>query len=89
MIKIAPSILASDFSRLGEEISRVERAGADMIHLDVMDGHFVPNITIGPLVIKSLRKVTELPFDVHLMIEEPDRYISDFVDAGANIISVH
>jgi ribulose-phosphate 3-epimerase len=89
MIKIAPSLLASDFSRLGEEISRVERAGADMIHLDVMDGHFVPNITIGPPVIKSLRKVTELPFDVHLMIEEPDRYISDFVDAGANIISVH
>lgn len=88
MIKIAPSILASDFSRLGEEISRVERAGADMIHLDVMDGHFVPNITIGPLVIKSLRG-PELPFDVHLMIEEPDRYISDFVDAGANIISVH
>lgn len=89
MIKIAPSILASDFSKLGEEISRVERAGADMIHLDVMDGHFVPNITIGPPVIKSLRKVTGLPFDVHLMIEEPDRYIKDFAEAGANIISVH
>lgn len=89
MIKIAPSILASDFSKLGEEIARVERAGADMIHLDVMDGHFVPNITIGPPVIKCLRKVTDLPFDAHLMIEEPDRYIHDFVEAGANIISVH
>lgn len=89
MIKIAPSILASDFSRLGEEILRVEKAGADMIHLDIMDGHFVPNITIGPPVIRSLRKVTQLPFDVHLMIEEPDRYIKDFADAGANIISVH
>ena len=89
MIKIAPSILASDFSRLGEEILRVEKAGADMIHLDIMDGHFVPNITIGPPVIRSLRKVTQLPFDVHLMIEEPDRYIKDFADAGADIISVH
>ena len=89
MIKIAPSILASDFSRLGEEIKRVEAAGADMIHLDIMDGHFVPNITIGPPVVKSLKKVTELPFDAHLMIEEPDRYIKDFVDAGADIISVH
>jgi len=89
MIKIAPSILASDFSRLGEEILRVEKAGADMIHLDIMDGHLVPNITIGPPVIRSLRKVTQLPFDVHLMIEEPDRYIKDFADAGADIISVH
>lgn len=89
MIKIAPSILALDFSRLGEEILRVEKAGADMIHLDIMDGHFVPNITIGPPVIRSLRKVTQLPFDVHLMIEEPDRYIKDFADAGADIISVH
>ena len=89
MIKIAPSILASDFSRLGEEISRVERAGADMIHLDVMDGHFVPNITIGPLVIKSLRKVTELPFDVHLMIEEPDRYIQRFCGCRRQYVSVH
>ncbi len=89
MIKIAPSILASDFSRLGEEISSVERAGADMIHIDVMDGHFVPNITIGPPVLKSLRKVTNLPFDVHLMIENPEQYIKSFIDAGANILSVH
>jgi ribulose-phosphate 3-epimerase len=89
MIKISPSILASDFSRLGEEISRVERAGADMIHLDVMDGHFVPNLTIGPPVIKSLRGVTSLPFDVHLMIDNPERYIEAFVDAGADSISVH
>jgi ribulose-phosphate 3-epimerase len=89
MIKIAPSILASDFSRLGEEISRAEKAGADMIHLDVMDGHFVPNITIGPPVIKSLRRVTSLPFDVHLMIDNPERYIEAFVDAGADILSVH
>lgn len=89
MVKIAPSILASDFSRLGEEIAKVEKAGADMIHIDVMDGHFVPNITIGPPVVKSLRKVTGLPFDVHLMIENPDMYIDDFVDAGADIISVH
>ena len=71
MVRIAPSLLASDFSKLGEEIDRVEKAGADMIHIDVMDGHFVPNITIGPPVVKSLRKVTKLPFDVHLMIENP------------------
>jgi ribulose-phosphate 3-epimerase len=89
MVKIAPSILASDFSRLGEEIAKVEAAGADMIHLDIMDGHFVPNITIGPPVVKSLRKTTKLPFDTHLMIENPDLYIDDFVKAGADIISVH
>lgn len=89
MIKIAPSLLASDFSKLGEEIYKVERAGADMIHLDIMDGHFVPNITIGPSVVKSLRKVTELPFDVHLMISDPERYIESFADAGADILSVH
>ncbi len=89
MIKIAPSILASDFSRLGDEISKVEKAGADMIHIDVMDGHFVPNITIGPPVVKSLRNTTKLPFDVHLMIENPDEYIDSFIDAGADIISVH
>jgi ribulose-phosphate 3-epimerase len=89
MIKIAPSILASDFSKLGEEVLRVEKAGADMIHIDVMDGHFVPNITIGPPVVKSLRKITRLPFDVHLMIENPDLFIDDFIDAGADIISVH
>jgi len=89
MIKIAPSILASDFSRLADEIRRAEEAGADMIHIDVMDGHFVPNITIGPPVIKCLRKVTTLPFDVHLMISDPDKYIGDFADAGADIICVH
>ncbi len=89
MIKIAPSILAADFSKLGEEILRVEKAGADMIHIDVMDGHFVPNITIGPPVVKCLRKVTRLPFDVHLMIENADRYVESFIDAGADIVSVH
>ncbi|NLC67553.1 MAG: ribulose-phosphate 3-epimerase [Clostridiaceae bacterium] len=89
MIKIAPSILASDFSRLGEEIKKVEDAGADMIHVDVMDGHFVPNITIGPPVVKCLRSVTKLPLDVHLMITGPDKYINDFADAGADILCVH
>lgn len=89
MIKIAPSILASDFSRLGEEIKKVEDAGADLIHIDVMDGHFVPNITIGPPVVKCLRPVTRLPLDVHLMISEPDKYIDDFIDAGADILCVH
>ena len=89
MLKIAPSILASDFSKLGEEVKKVERAGADIIHIDVMDGHFVPNITIGPNVVRCLRKATGLPFDVHLMIENPDSYIDDFIDAGTDIISVH
>lgn len=89
MIKIAPSLLASDFSRLGEEIRKVERAGADLIHIDVMDGHFVSNITIGPPVIKALRPVTTLPFDVHLMIEQPGRYIDSFMDAGADLLTVH
>jgi ribulose-phosphate 3-epimerase len=87
--QIAPSILSADFSRLGEEIKAVEKAGADLIHVDVMDGHYVPNITIGPGVVSSLRKTTALPFDVHLMIEEPDRFIDAFVDAGSNIITVH
>lgn len=88
MIKIAPSLLASDFSKLGEEIKKVEKAGADLIHIDVMDGHFVPNITMGPPVVKALRKVTRLPFDVHLMIANPDDYIDVFADAGADIITV-
>lgn len=88
MVKIAPSILSADFSRLGEEIKKVEAAGADLIHVDVMDGHFVPNITIGPLVVKACRKVTKLPLDVHLMIENPDRYIPDFAKAGADIITI-
>jgi len=89
MKKIAPSILSADFSRLGEEIKAVEAAGADYIHIDVMDGHFVPNITIGPLVVAAVRKITTLPLDVHLMIENPDRYIPDFAAAGADIIVVH
>jgi len=86
---IAPSILSADGSRLGEEITAVEAAGADWLHLDVMDGHFVPNITIGPGLIASLRKTTSLPFDVHLMIENPERYVDDFVRAGANWLTVH
>jgi len=89
MKKIAPSILSADFSRLGDEIRAVEAAGADYIHIDVMDGHFVPNITIGPLVVEAARRVTELPLDVHLMIENPDRFIPDFAEAGADIIVVH
>jgi len=86
---IAPSILSADFGRLGEEVRAVEEAGADWIHVDVMDGHFVPNITIGPLVVEGLRKYTSLPLDVHLMIENADRYIGDFAAAGADIITVH
>lgn len=89
MKKIAPSILSADFARPGEEIRKVEEAGADMIHIDVMDGHFVPNITIGPPVVASLRKITGLPFDVHLMIENPERYVGDFIDAGSDFITVH
>lgn len=86
---IAPSILSAAGSRLGEEINAVEKAGADWIHVDVMDGHFVPNITMGPAIISSLRKTTRLPFDVHLMIENPDSYIESFAKAGADIITVH
>jgi len=86
---IAPSILSADFSRLGDEVRAVEAAGAEVIHVDVMDGHFVPNITIGPLVVKAVRQVTDLPVDVHLMITEPDRYLKDFADAGADWITVH
>ncbi len=89
MIKIAPSILASDFARLGEEVKDVEAAGADYIHVDVMDGHFVPNISIGVPIVRALRPVTSLPLDVHLMIENPDHYIEEFADAGADILTVH
>ncbi len=89
MKKIAPSILSADFARLGDEVRAVEAAGADYIHVDVMDGRFVPNITIGPLVVDAVRKVTSLPLDVHLMIEEPERYVDDFAKAGADIIVVH
>ena len=89
MVKIAPSILSADFSRLGDEIKAVEDAGADWIHVDVMDGHFVPNITIGPPVIESIRKVTKLPLDVHLMIEHADCYIKSFAEAGADLLTVH
>ena len=89
MIKIAPSILSADFARLGDEIKAIEQAGADYVHVDVMDGHFVPNITIGPLVVSAIRPVTALPLDVHLMIENPAQYIPDFAKAGADLIVVH
>lgn len=89
MIKIAPSILSADFARLGDEIKAIEQAGADYVHVDVMDGHFVPNITIGPLVVAAVRPVTSLPLDVHLMIEHPADYVSAFAKAGADIIVVH
>ncbi|PLX84271.1 MAG: ribulose-phosphate 3-epimerase [Desulfuromonas sp.] len=89
MVKIAPSILSADFARLGDEIRAIEAGGADYVHIDVMDGHFVPNITIGPLVVEAARKVTALPLDVHLMIENPDLYIPEFARAGADIITVH
>lgn len=88
-VQIAPSILSADFAALGEAIARVERAGADLIHVDVMDGHFVPNITIGPPVVKSLKRVATKPLDVHLMISEPDKYIEAFAAAGADMLSVH
>jgi len=88
-VLIAPSILSADFARLGEAIAAAERGGADLIHVDVMDGHFVPNITIGPPVVKSIRRVAHVPLDVHLMIEEPDRYLDAFVEAGAAMVSVH
>ena len=89
MKKIAPSILSADFSRLGEEVRAVGKAGADVIHVDVMDGHFVPNITIGPLVVQGLKKLTSLPLDVHLMIEKPERYIEAFAQAGSDWITIH
>ena len=89
MVEIVPSILSADFAHLAEEIARVERGGARLLHLDVMDGHFVPNLTIGPPVVQSLRKATRLHLDVHLMIENPERYVETFVQAGANSVSVH
>lgn len=89
MIKIAPSILSSDFSRLGEEIRSLEDAGADWIHIDVMDGHFVPNLTIGPVVVETIRDITDLPFDVHLMMDNPMEFVDDFIDAGADNITIH
>jgi ribulose-phosphate 3-epimerase len=88
-VKIAPSILSADFGKLAQEVAAVERGGADWIHVDVMDGRFVPNITIGPVVVRAVRKATRLPIDVHLMIVEPERYVADFAEAGADIISVH
>ncbi len=89
MALVAPSILSADFTRLGEQIAAAEAGGADWIHVDVMDGHFVPNITIGPMIVAAARRATSLPLDVHLMIEEPDRYLSDFVAAGADWLTVH
>jgi ribulose-phosphate 3-epimerase len=88
-IRIAPSILSANFAALGDDIRKVEQAGAQLLHIDVMDGHFVPNITIGPVVLKSIRKITKLPLDVHLMISDPDKYIPSFVDAGADMITIH
>jgi ribulose-phosphate 3-epimerase len=88
-VKIAPSILSADFARLGEHVKEAEAAGADWVHVDVMDGHFVPNITIGPLIVKALRPITRRPLDVHLMIEQPERYLKDFASAGADYLTVH
>jgi ribulose-phosphate 3-epimerase len=87
--RIAPSILSADFMRLGDEIRAAEEAGADLVHVDVMDGHFVPNITIGPIFVEGIRKITKLPIDVHLMISDPDKYVNDFASAGADYITVH
>ncbi len=89
MVKIAPSILSADFANLADDVIRVQEAGADLLHIDVMDGHFVPNITFGPVVIRSIKDRVDLPFDVHLMIEEPEKYISEFADAGADLLTVH
>ncbi len=88
-VRIAPSILSADFARLADDVARVEKAGADLLHVDVMDGHFVPNITIGPPVVAALKRVTALPLDVHLMISDPDQYLEAFVRAGASIVTVH
>ena len=89
MLKISPSILSADFSKLGEEIKNIEKAGADYIHIDVMDGSFVPNLTIGNEVVRSIRKVSDLPYDVHLMINNPDNHIKNFAEAGSDIITIH
>ncbi len=89
MTQISPSILSADFMRLGEEIHAAEEAGADLLHIDIMDGHFVPNITIGPAVVAAIRKITKLPLDVHLMIEDPDKFLPDFIKAGADYLTVH
>lgn len=89
MVKLSPSVLSADFGRLAQHVAEAERAGADYVHVDVMDGHFVPNITIGPVVVSALRKATRLPLDVHLMIEAPERYLADFAKAGADILTVH
>jgi len=89
VVKIAPSILSADFAFLHEEIKKIEKGGADWVHIDVMDGHFVPNITMGPLVVEAIKKNTSLPLDVHLMVEKPERYVEQFVNAGADIVSVH
>jgi ribulose-phosphate 3-epimerase len=89
MVRIAPSILSADFMRLGEEIRAAEQAGAHLLHIDIMDGHFVPNITIGYSIVEAIRKITNLPLDVHLMIEDPDRYLPDFANAGADFLTVH
>lgn len=89
MVKIAPSILSADFMRLGEEIKAASAAGIDMFHIDIMDGHFVPNMTIGPSIVEAINKITDVPLDVHLMIEEPDKYVKDFINAGADYLAVH
>ena len=88
-VQIAPSLLSADFARLGAQIEAVERGGADLLHIDVMDGHFVPNLTMGPPIVKSVRRVTKLPLDVHLMVQEPDRFLEAFAEAGASMMSVH
>src|SRR5262245_18510804 len=88
-LKIAPSVLSADFTRLSSEIERVEKAGCDLIHIDVMDGHFVPNITVGPFIVKAIRRTTKLPLDTHLMIENPEKYIPQFAEAGSDSITVH
>ncbi|MGI6538592.1 MAG: ribulose-phosphate 3-epimerase [Caldicoprobacterales bacterium] len=89
MIKIAPSILAADFTRLGEEVSLLEKGGADMVHIDVMDGHYVPNLSFGPMVVKAIRPLTNIPFDVHLMMDNPMEFVDEFIEAGADSITVH